>query len=78
MSSIEQAEVLVTPNNTAIPMLRVEDAENEKEIAVPIEDHPNHKVKVTWLCDYNLKFFQRSQFQSIVKDITSFSPQLNF
>lgn len=78
LSSIQQAEVLVTPNNTAVPMLRVEDAENEKEIAVPVEDHSDHKVKVTWLCDYNLKFFQRSQFQSIVKDITSFSPQLNF
>nr|XP_025853902.1 SPARC-like protein 1 isoform X2 [Vulpes vulpes]XP_025853903.1 SPARC-like protein 1 isoform X2 [Vulpes vulpes]XP_025853904.1 SPARC-like protein 1 isoform X2 [Vulpes vulpes] len=44
LSSIQQAEILVTPNNTAIPVLGVEDAENEKEIAVSI-DHPNHEAE---------------------------------
>ncbi|XP_058402439.1 SPARC-like protein 1 [Diceros bicornis minor] len=45
LSSIQQAELSVTPDNTAVPILRVEDSENEKETAVSTEDHLNHKAK---------------------------------
>lgn len=37
------AEILVTPENTEIPFLGVEDEENEKETVVSIEDQPNYK-----------------------------------
>ncbi|XP_003985242.4 LOW QUALITY PROTEIN: SPARC-like protein 1 [Felis catus] len=71
LSSIQQAEVLVTPNNTAIPMLRVEDAENEKEIAVPVEDHPDHKAEKSSV----LKPKEESQDQSADQD-QSYSQEL--
>ncbi|EPY74131.1 SPARC-like protein [Camelus ferus] len=35
--------MLVTAERTAVPTVKAEDAENEKETAVSIEDHPNHK-----------------------------------
>lgn len=47
LSSFQQAEMLVTSEHTAIPTVRAEDAENKTEVS--IEDHPTHKVKVTWL-----------------------------
>lgn len=71
LSSIQQAEVLVTPNNTAIPMLRVEDAENEKEIAMPVEDHPDHKAEKSSV----LKPKEESQDQSADQD-QSYSQEL--
>ncbi|XP_036708279.1 SPARC-like protein 1 [Balaenoptera musculus] len=43
LSSFQQAEMLVTSEHTAIPIVRAEDAENEKETEVSIEDHPTHK-----------------------------------
>ncbi|XP_007108982.1 SPARC-like protein 1 [Physeter macrocephalus] len=43
LSSFQQAEMLVTSEHTAIPIVRAEDAENEKETDVSIEDHPTHK-----------------------------------
>ncbi|KAB0391956.1 hypothetical protein E2I00_007965 [Balaenoptera physalus] len=43
LSSFQQAEMLVTSEHTAIPTVRAEDAENEKETEVSIEDHPTHK-----------------------------------
>ena len=46
--------MLVTSEHTAIPIVRTEDAENEKETEVSIEDHPTHKVKVTRLYYYRL------------------------
>ncbi|XP_062964480.1 SPARC-like protein 1 isoform X2 [Cynocephalus volans] len=39
------AETLGTSDNTAIPILRAEDAENEKETVASIEDYPNHKAE---------------------------------
>lgn len=45
LSSIQQAEMLVTPDDTTMPVLRVEDAENEKETIVSVEDHPNNKAE---------------------------------
>ncbi|XP_020021085.2 SPARC-like protein 1 [Castor canadensis] len=36
-------ETLVTPDNTAIPMVREEAAENEKEVAEYTETHSDHK-----------------------------------
>ncbi|XP_029799212.1 SPARC-like protein 1 isoform X2 [Suricata suricatta] len=71
LSSIQQAEMLVTPNNTAIPMLRVEDAENEKEIVVPVEDHPNHKAEKSSV----LKPKEENQDQSADQD-QSYSQEL--
>uniref|UniRef100_A0A8D1ALQ9 SPARC-like protein 1 n=1 Tax=Sus scrofa TaxID=9823 RepID=A0A8D1ALQ9_PIG len=47
LSSFQQAETLVTAEQTATPTGRVEDAENEKEPAVSLEEHPHHKVRVT-------------------------------
>uniref|UniRef100_H0X100 SPARC like 1 n=2 Tax=Otolemur garnettii TaxID=30611 RepID=H0X100_OTOGA len=35
----------VIPDNPTVPILRDEDAENEKETVVPIEDHSNHKAE---------------------------------
>ncbi|XP_076999008.1 SPARC-like protein 1 isoform X2 [Tamandua tetradactyla] len=43
LSSFQQAETSVTPDNTTIPILGVKDAEHEKETALSIEDHSNHK-----------------------------------
>lgn len=34
LSSVQQAEMLVTPENTVVPIVRVEDSENEKETTV--------------------------------------------
>lgn len=45
LSSTQQAEVLVTPDNTAIPSLRAEDTENEKETAESVENHANLKAE---------------------------------
>ncbi|XP_044080493.1 SPARC-like protein 1 [Neovison vison] len=70
LSSIQQAEILVTPNNTAIPMLRVEDAENEKEIAGSV-DHPNHKAGKS----SELKSKEENHGQSADQD-QSYSPEL--
>ncbi|XP_057165891.1 SPARC-like protein 1 isoform X2 [Ursus arctos] len=70
LSSIQQAEILVTPNNTAIPMLRVEDAENEKEIAASI-DQPNHKAEKSSV----LKSKEENHDQSADQD-QSYSPEL--
>lgn len=44
LSSIQQAEMLVTPGDTTVPILRVEDAENEKETTVSVEEQPNNKA----------------------------------
>ncbi|XP_045736756.1 SPARC-like protein 1 isoform X2 [Mirounga angustirostris] len=70
LSSIQQAEILVTLNNTAIPMLGVEDAENEKEIAVSV-DHPNHKAEKSSV----LKSKEENHDQSADQD-QSYSPEL--
>ncbi|XP_057581903.1 SPARC-like protein 1 isoform X1 [Hippopotamus amphibius kiboko] len=43
LSSLQKAEMLVTSEHTAIPIVRAEDAENERETEVSIEDHPTHK-----------------------------------
>ncbi|KAG8511612.1 SPARC-like protein 1, partial [Galemys pyrenaicus] len=45
LSSTQQAEVLVTPDNTAIPILSAEDAGNEKETTDSVEDNAKHKVE---------------------------------
>lgn len=42
--------MLVTADDTTVPILRAEDTENGKETAVYEEDHPNHKVKVKGSC----------------------------
>lgn len=47
LSSIQQAELLVTPGDTTVPILGVEDAEDEKETIVSVEEQPDNKVKVT-------------------------------
>lgn len=39
--------MLVTPDDTTVPILRAEDTENGKETAVYVEDRSNHTVKVT-------------------------------
>ncbi|XP_027973553.1 SPARC-like protein 1 [Eumetopias jubatus] len=70
LSSIQQAEILVTLNNTAIPMLGVEDAENEKEIAVSV-DHPNHKAEKPSV----LKSKEENHDQSADQD-QGYSPEL--
>ncbi|XP_055967502.1 SPARC-like protein 1 [Sorex fumeus] len=44
-SSAPQAEILVTPSSTDIPILNSEDEENEKETSVSLEDHLKHKSK---------------------------------
>ncbi|XP_008849962.1 SPARC-like protein 1 isoform X2 [Nannospalax galili] len=38
------AETLVTPDDTAVPVIRVETAENETEAAGATENHPNDKA----------------------------------
>nr|XP_031289485.1 SPARC-like protein 1 isoform X1 [Camelus dromedarius] len=43
LNSFQKTEMLVTAERTAVPTVKAEDAENEKETAVSIEDHPNHK-----------------------------------
>lgn len=53
LSSFQQAETLVTAEQTATPTGRVEDAEKEKEPAVSLEEHPYHKVRVTQLYSHN-------------------------
>ncbi|XP_045676278.1 SPARC-like protein 1 [Phyllostomus hastatus] len=45
LSSIQQDEVLVTPDSTTVPILRAEDAENDKETAASVEVHPNIKAE---------------------------------
>ncbi|XP_053459382.1 SPARC-like protein 1 isoform X2 [Nycticebus coucang] len=35
----------VIPDNPTVPILRAEDAENEKETVVPVEDYSNHKAE---------------------------------
>jgi len=70
LSSIQQAEILVTLNNTATPMLGVEDAENEKEIAVSV-DRPNHKAEKSSV----LKSKEENHDQSADQD-QSYSPEL--
>ncbi|XP_036751692.2 SPARC-like protein 1 isoform X1 [Manis pentadactyla] len=45
LSSIQQAEVLVTLDTTAVPVVRAEDAEKETETLISVEDHPNHKAE---------------------------------
>lgn len=45
LSSTQQDEVLVTPDSTTVPILRAEDAENEKETAASVEVHPNIKAE---------------------------------
>lgn len=43
LSSTQQAELLVTPGDTTVPILGVEDAEDEKETIVSIEEQLNNK-----------------------------------
>nr|KAF6393847.1 SPARC like 1 [Pipistrellus kuhlii] len=45
LSSIQQAELLVTPGDTTVPILGVEDAEDEKETIVSIEEQPNNQAE---------------------------------
>ncbi|XP_016068601.1 PREDICTED: SPARC-like protein 1 [Miniopterus natalensis] len=45
LSSIQQTELLVTPGDTTVPILRVEDAENEKESTESVEEQPNNKAE---------------------------------
>lgn len=45
LSSVQQAEMLVTPDDTTVPILRVEDAENDKETTVSLEEQPNNKAE---------------------------------
>ncbi|XP_037385618.1 SPARC-like protein 1 [Talpa occidentalis] len=64
LSSTQQAEVLVTPDNTAIPILSAEDAENEKETAESVEDHANDKAENSSV----LKSEEKSNDQSADQD----------
>lgn len=45
LSSIQQAELLVTPGDSTVPTLGVEDAENEKGAVASIEEQPNNKAE---------------------------------
>ncbi|XP_066136869.1 SPARC-like protein 1 [Saccopteryx bilineata] len=45
LSSSQQDEMLVTPDATTMPILRVEDAENAKETTVSAKDQPNNKAE---------------------------------
>uniref|UniRef100_G1P9Q9 SPARC n=1 Tax=Myotis lucifugus TaxID=59463 RepID=G1P9Q9_MYOLU len=45
LRSIQQAELLVTPGNTTVPILGGEDAEDEKETMVSVEEQPNNQAE---------------------------------
>lgn len=45
LSSIQRAELLVTPGDTTVPILGVEDAEDEKETIVSVEEQPDNKAE---------------------------------
>lgn len=71
LSSIQQAEMLVTPDDTTVPILRVEDAENDTETAIYVEDHPNHKAENSSI----IKSKEENHDQSADQD-QSYSPEL--
>nr|KAF6389017.1 SPARC like 1 [Myotis myotis] len=45
LSSIQQAELLVTPGDTTVPILGVEDTEDEKETIASVEEQPDNKAE---------------------------------
>ncbi|XP_006760112.1 PREDICTED: SPARC-like protein 1 isoform X1 [Myotis davidii] len=45
LSSIQQTELLETPGDTTVPILGVEDAEDEKETIVSVEEQPDNKAE---------------------------------
>lgn len=71
LSSVQQAEMLVTPDDTTVPILKVEDTENDTETAVYVEDHPNHKAENSSI----IKLQEENHDQSADQD-QSYSPEL--
>lgn len=69
LSFIQQTEMLVTADDTTVPILRAE--ENGKETTVYEEDHPNHKAEKTLI----LKSKKENHEQSADQD-QSYSPEL--
>ncbi|KAM9678724.1 SPARC-like protein 1 isoform 1-T1 [Trichechus inunguis] len=63
LSSIQQAETSVTPDNTAIPILGIEESENEKEAAVSIEDHPNYEAEKSSILKSKEEHHEQSEDQ---------------
>ncbi|XP_064141650.1 SPARC-like protein 1 [Loxodonta africana] len=63
LSSIQQAEASVTPDNTAIPIVGIEDSENEKETAVPIEDRPNYEAEKSSILNSKEENHEQSEDQ---------------
>ncbi|XP_006867808.1 PREDICTED: SPARC-like protein 1 [Chrysochloris asiatica] len=63
LSSSQQGEISVAPGNTAIPILGTEDSENEKEIAIPIEDHPNHEAENSSILKSKEENYEQSEDQ---------------
>lgn len=60
------AETLVTPDDTEVPVTRVETEDNEKEAAVTIENYPNHKAEKLSI----LKLEEETHEQSAEQDKT--------
>lgn len=71
LSSVQQTETLVTPDDTTVPILRVEDAENDTETAVYVEDHPSHEAENSSI----IKSKEENHDQSADQD-QSYSPEL--
>lgn len=51
LSSAQQPEMVLTPDNTAIPILNAEDAENEEDSLVPTEDQPSQEAEKSSMLD---------------------------
>ncbi|KAF6372543.1 SPARC like 1 [Rhinolophus ferrumequinum] len=69
LSSVEQAETLVTPDDTTVPILRVDDAENDTETAVYVEDHPHHEAE-------NSSIIKSKEENQSADQNQSYSPEL--
>lgn len=68
LSSVQQAEMLVTPDDTTVPILRVEDAENDTETAIYVEDDKAENSSI-------IKSKEENHDQSADQD-QSYSPEL--
>ncbi|KAM5282643.1 SPARC-like protein 1 isoform 1-T1 [Hipposideros larvatus] len=68
LSSVQQAEMLVTPDDTTVPILRVEDAENDTEAAIYVEDDKAENSSI-------IKSKEENHDQSAYQD-QSYSPEL--
>ncbi|XP_016016545.2 SPARC-like protein 1 [Rousettus aegyptiacus] len=71
LSFVQQTEMLVTPDDTTVPILRAEDTENGKETAVYVEDRSNHTAEKMSI----IKSKKENHEQSADQD-QSYSPEL--